>query len=381
MNKPIFISIFLLLTCIQVKAQWEMLSDEYTTEVFVHDSTIFFGTNTGDIYASDNFGQNWISIGDSLPDLFIDNIGICEGNKLICSCGPFVYTSANWIDWEKVYEVDGNITSMAIQGDTILIGVEYYGGVHVSYDSGNIWSDVSGTLINRYITSLTFEDSTFLAAIYNEPQVFRFDFLSAEWIPFGVGTESDQIFSLGKGMNYYAGGDNDIFKLEGEEWMPVFYTGAQVSDFDFKSETICAAGKDVYVSSDSGSNWNTIETTYTDSWIKAVALYDGYVMAGNSTGLYRYPLLQVSSSEILIGEEMNIYPNPSKDVMYIMPMIISNENLFINIMNLNGSIIQSSTLIAGDQSIPIDVSRLSSGLYILQIIRGDSMTVKRMIIE
>src|SRR5687768_7750976 len=131
-SKPIFIALLFIIGY-QANAQWERLSDAYTTEVFVKDTNIFIGTNEGDIYLSSDFGESWLSIKNNLPDYFIDNIGISKGNKLVCSCGRFVYTSTNWKDWEQVYAIQNNITSMVIEGDSIFIGAEYYGGVHASF--------------------------------------------------------------------------------------------------------------------------------------------------------------------------------------------------------------------------------------------------------
>src|SRR4030095_7745892 len=204
--KPIFISLMLSMIFEQVNAQWEMLSDVYTTEVFVKDNNIFIGTNEGNILLSSDFGQSWTSIKNNLPDLFIDNIGICEGNKLICSCGRFIYTSSKWLDWEKVYEVQSNITAMIIEGDSIYIGAEYYGGIHASFDNGITWSDISENLQNRYITSVAVEDTTLMISVFSDPQIFRFDNNFQNWDLFNEGTEIDQIYSLGKGDDFFAGG-------------------------------------------------------------------------------------------------------------------------------------------------------------------------------
>lgn len=379
---PIFISLIISLMYDQANAQWERLSDVYTTEVFVKESNIFIGTNKGEIFLSTDFGESWTSIShDSLPELFIDNIGLCKGNKLVCSCGRYVYTSSNWFDWEKVYEVQGNITAMAIQGDSIFIGVEGNGGVHVSDDAGSTWYDISGDLQNRYVTSLAVKDTTLILSRFGESHIYRYNHLLMSWIPFYEGTESDQIFALGRGNDFYAGGYYGIYKLENEEWRSVFYADGQVLDFAFQSSLIGAAGKDVYITFDSGLTWTTIDGTDMISWIKAIDFYDGYILAGNSTGLYRYPFWQATNTDEQLEEDLKIYPNPSNDMLYVKTTSLSDDKITVNLLSINGVLIHSKLYGKDTQNIQVDVSDQPSGLYILQVVQDGLSMTRKVIIE
>ena len=384
--KPVFISILISMTSAVVNAQWEMLKEDYVTEVFVHNDNIFVGTDEGNIYLSTDFGNNWTSIKNNLPDFYIDNIGIGEGNKLICSCGNSIYTSDNWFDWEKVYEVEpfqtsSNITTMAIEGSSIYVGAEFHGGIHASHDNGNTWNDISGNLTNKYITSVSVKDSSLFISVFGQAQVFRFDNTIMDWELFNDGIVGDQIFSMGKGNNFFAGGENSIFKLENEEWLPVLNQWSQILDFNNHSPYTLAAGNDVYCSSDDGLTWTTIETTYTEFQLKAVALYNDYILAGNFNGLYKHPLLHVSNSDKLIDEKLKIYPNPCENIFYLSDIPVQGGDIHINIIKPDGSVVQSKFFRADKQNKSFDVSSLASGLYIIQIIHKEFSVTRTIIIE
>jgi len=363
----------------QVNAQWEKLSDVYTTEVFVADTNIFIGN----IYLSRDFGQSWTSIKNNLPDYFIDNIGKCDSNKLVCSCGRFIYTSKNWTDWDLVEQVSNNVTSMVIDSMNIYVGVEFNGGIHASIDNGNSWSDISSNLSNRYITSVAIQDTTLLVSVFGSDQIYRSDNHGESWNAFNHGAMIDAIFSLVKYTDFYAGGNEWIFRLNNDEWIPVYYTGAQVSDFAFHNSYLCGVGEKVYISSDSGLTWATIETPYTNFYLKAVEIYKGYILAGNSTGLYRYPLPQIisNSNDAIETQELDIYPNPCREVFYVESTENLKDNISVFIRSLNGSLIRSSTFSSHDVNVPMNVNDLLAGLYFVQIIQGNNSVIKKLIIE
>lgn len=384
MKKPSQVALSFIFSVIyfQMAAQWERLSDQVTTEVFVSDTNIFIGTNEGGIFLSNDSGQNWTSIKNNLPDFFIDNIAICDSNKLICSCGRFIYVSENWYDWEQVYQVGGNVTSMVVDRNKIYVGVEGNEGIHASLDNGNSWIDFSNNLVNKYITSVSVDDTTIMISLFGSGEIYRSENGGGDWSLFNQGATIDAIFSMFNDNTFYAGGEAWIFKLEESEWIPIHYTDSQVSDFAHEGSKICATGSDAYISIDAGETWTTITTPDTIGWLKAVEFYDGYILVGNSTGLYRYPLIFVSNSDAQYStQEIEVYPNPGNDILNITSAPGSENDVFVSVWSLDGNLVLSASYTEASQAHSISVSHLASGLYIVQVVQGERFTTRQIVIE
>jgi len=70
-------------------------------------------------------------------------------------------------------------------------------------------------------------------------------------------------------------------------------------------------------------------------------------------------------NELLI----NVYPNPVKDVLNVQLNAIS-EDLVIQLISMNGQLVDAPTLLSGNNA-TIDVSRIASGVYFLNISSAD----------
>lgn len=79
---------------------------------------------------------------------------------------------------------------------------------------------------------------------------------------------------------------------------------------------------------------------------------------------------------------ISIYPNPTSDKLYIDFGYKRNENLSIKMINVMGSLILNKTILENQSKIEVDVSKWSSGIYLLRI-QGDKSIVfqKEIIIE
>ena len=150
-------TMLVLIVSVQTQAQWEqILGDTNVKAVYVNDTNIIIGTDNGKVYLTSDFGQSWEDLSYNLPNFVIDNIGIADSNKLVCTCGRFVFVSADWSGWTEAYQLPTGITCMAIDGPNIYVGGEIDGGIHGSTDNGNSWVDLSDNLINKYLTSIAF---------------------------------------------------------------------------------------------------------------------------------------------------------------------------------------------------------------------------------
>lgn len=84
-------------------------------------------------------------------------------------------------------------------------------------------------------------------------------------------------------------------------------------------------------------------------------------------------------------KDLTIYPNPSRNQLYLRYGRLNSENVIFNIYDVAGSLVMSQELFKGvDQIVEIDVSNLESGVYIINLtdrVTGLNITNARIIKE
>lgn len=199
-------TMLILLVSIQSQAQWEqILGDTNVKAVYVSDTNIFIGTDNGKVYLTSDFGQSWEDLSYNLPNFVIDNIGISDSNKLVCTCGRFVFVSPDWSGWTEAYQLPTGITCMAIDGSNIYVGGELDGGIHGSTDNGNTWVDLSDNLINKYLTSIAFNDTLLMISVFGGMDIYVSEDNGVNWSIYNQGITGN-IFSLANHDGFFAGG-------------------------------------------------------------------------------------------------------------------------------------------------------------------------------
>jgi hypothetical protein len=74
---------------------------------------------------------------------------------------------------------------------------------------------------------------------------------------------------------------------------------------------------------------------------------------------------------------IQVYPNPASSTVNIRFEKVLNEAVMIRILNTDGSIVRTETRTPSDNLISLNVSGLSSGLYLLSIqTKGELVTKK-----
>ena len=78
-----------------------------------------------------------------------------------------------------------------------------------------------------------------------------------------------------------------------------------------------------------------------------------------------------------------IYPNPAQGSANLVVQLPSNSNLNLDIVNLMGQNVKSFTTRGniGENNIPIDLSGLTAGVYLVNIKAGDAKATKKLIVE
>lgn len=80
-----------------------------------------------------------------------------------------------------------------------------------------------------------------------------------------------------------------------------------------------------------------------------------------------------------VGDALTVYPNPVDDELNIKGMVDNNEDVSIEIFDLTGKLVYSSTVTVSDYTLEalVNMAGFSSGSYMLKVTQnGESKTVK-----
>ena len=121
----------------------------------------------------------------------------------------------------------------------------------------------------------------------------------------------------------------------------------------------------------------TTDDGCTSSFTIGVDLLDGF-MSGNAT--QDYMLTGTTSNEnVAIVDKIKSYPNPATDMFNLELSTSTDKEVQINIRTVTGVQVTGNThqLNQGENKIQLDVARLISGVYFVEIVEGDNVkTVK-----
>ncbi len=81
-------------------------------------------------------------------------------------------------------------------------------------------------------------------------------------------------------------------------------------------------------------------------------------------------------------EEINIFPNPTNHVAQVSFSLRQDDDVSLSLSDMSGRIIQTTTnpsLEAGTHHSRIDLSKLNSGVYLLQIQTGEQSIIKKIV--
>lgn len=128
----------------------------------------------------------------------------------------------------------------------------------------------------------------------------------------------------------------------------------------------------IYYSEDGGDTWDTIDHSGLTNMRPKYLYLDNnnylYVVCNYSTGhqLFRSynPLVGIKSEDPRNLVSFTIYPNPGSKYLFVTIDTETHQQYLYNILSMNGDLIESFTLLKDK----IDIARLQSGAYFLQLI-------------
>lgn len=323
-----------------------------------------------DIYESFDKGDSWSVIGDNLGGANFSQLAIAPSNpnRIYATKGFLLFVKDIFTnEWSNEGIPNSNISDLEVDPvdiDLVYITRAGYSDgnkVYRSYNAGDDWENISGSLPNV---------STGAIEIYNlvsgglfvgtDAGVFYRDDSLDDWVPYGnlPNTRVEDIeiqYSSGK----IVVGTHGRGVLEAPLNIGVCENGVNDSDLDGICDEydICADFDDTLLGSPcDDNNPETNNDVYSDCGVCS-----GFAPVG-ITELDKKPII--------------LYPNPSFGIVNF-EMDLDSEFEF-KIFNLSGKLIRTETISAREKS--IDLSELSSGSYVAQIIRDGQMIHSEMII-
>jgi photosystem II stability/assembly factor-like uncharacterized protein len=153
------------------------------------------------------------------------------------------------------------VLSFAVRGRQIFAGTS--SGLYVSSDSGTTWQEANNGLPGNQVFSIAVEDTTLFVATMNNG-VFRSTDNGKSWMQASTGIVSSEVNSIaGSGSLVCAEmGNNSVFSSTdyGATWIAdtSLHSGAIISVTVIGQEVYAMTPTGIFVTSDGGEAWNTI---------------------------------------------------------------------------------------------------------------------------
>lgn len=322
----------------------------------INDTNIFAGTSGEGMFLSTNNGSNWVAVNNGLPaNSSVISLAINDTNIFAGISGHKVFLSTdNGNNWTSINNgiTFLNVYALAISGTNIFAGTDV-GVVYLSSNNGNSWTEVN----------------------HGIPLAPSYPFIRALVI---------------SGSNIIAGSDAGIFLSidNGNSWITTGYLVSEVYTL-IKNGTNVFAGTSggIFLSTDNGNSWNDVSDGLTNKNILSIAICDTSIYAGtNGSGVWKRSLSEMGIEENPFNNpEITVYPNPTNN-NELLNIKFSSEKIStaqVNIYNSLGALEFQTTekIIPFENMFSIDVSTLTQGMYLLQVVLDRKVYSNKFIIK
>jgi len=310
MRRKIKIGIFILQWIIYlpfVNAQWQQINGPLGGDIrcfAVSSNSIYAGTNYG-IFQLPNNGSSWKKLNITWGLVF----ALAANDKTIIAStvdGLFlsIDNGENWKLLNNWFSENGNyfgVTALAIRGQKIFATRDNFhvlgsgkGGVFVSNDNGNSWSEINKGLSNTNVSQIIInETGMFVGTLSNNPDLKDGIFISTNegesWRDVSNGLSLGAIRALTvKGTKIIASKDDGIFETTENGWRKVNNINGAVYALAGIGATIYAGapGSGVFISMDDGINWKQSNNGLTNLYINAIAILGSKIFVGTRNGAF-----------------------------------------------------------------------------------------------
>ncbi len=400
----------------------------YLSIEIIDSESLFVGTDLGMIYKTNDNGNNWTLVTESITNNRLSSIDFITPNEgiVVGYDGVVLKTSTAGFEWDLInlgeqnhlknvkylseekiiitgtsgkvfisenagdtwdeYSMTSSInpTKMVFINDTVgwVVGYDSDGAIRKTTDGGYNW-EVQNSNFEAYLYDVTFTDDTtgFIAAPYGT--ILKTTDSGNNWISFPLGTDNSIWYSIDNvgtdtiyacGLNgclassFDAGQTWDIdtlMNMASFKYMEIFDDGI--------GYCIGLAGL-VFMTNDYGVSWTQVPSfSYQELIdIERTDNLQLFVIGANGTILSN----RIDPRNLMLIEQYkqqldNLYPNPVHDLLNINYDILSYK-----IFDLNGKIIDS-----GMEQNQIDVSNFSNGVFLIKyMIKGGKIVTGKFVV-
>ncbi len=126
------------------------------------------------------------------------------------------------------------------------------------------------------------------------------------------------------------------------------------------------------------ANWNSAYP-----YVVGPTFY-GTIQAGKVTsipgGTTTYNATVGIANTSLEASQVNVFPNPTSELIIIQLVDINTENLEVELFDMTGKLVETTRLLQGSTIAYFDTKTLYSGQYVVKISNGNSMTTKQVVV-
>ena len=401
MKRYFWISI-ILLASVQCQAQWKatVTWGKHVYAFGAHDSTAFFMSTTsipsdlhqlwrlvpvaGWSYADNgiDFTQGNVTSFASLGSFFFVGLTHSDGSN-----GPVSISTDNGSNWEDA-QIGGPIAS---NGKYLFSESGYYTGKNIIYfvarsrDAGQTWDSLIDIAPAAIITNGTCVFVNTGSTLWRSTDTGNtWSQLSPTFV--GVMTTMDSLLFITAGGNVIKSTDS------GGTWSTVMVDSAGMPVkvnllVASKGNLFAGTATGVLMSTDSGHTWRAENVGLTRSVaVYAMGVFDTLLFVANNPGdsVFYRSIPEMTSKEGVAerlppGDSIEIYPNPTFSQVSIRSG--GTSILGVEVLNVLGETILTQPLPKGEEHAVLDLSKLPSGTYFVEIQTANGTVLRKIVRE
>jgi hypothetical protein len=376
MKRINFSIIFCLIVIISNAQSWNSangISDKTVRIIISYNADILLaGVDNEGIYISNDNGENWNQFalnGESIYSLIKVDSNIIAGTY---GNGLFISTLAD-TQWINISINDLVINKLSINNDTLFActyGLSGPGAIYFSTDTAGTWTQFATTPPYAYLDiDFNSQGRVFVAtpfgAYYSDNQ--------STWIKTtGFGSTVRTVNYIGNDSLIY-GDDLGIFLSTDNGVSGQELAGISAGIVYYLNDTFYVAtpGSGLYYTNEIGSTWLSLNLNeYGLTLLKS----NGKLLAGTPEGIF---YLTESAAQVYNNTnypDINVFPNPVRDILYIENQ--ENSNCNIKIFSTIGDIVLESL-----NNKKVNMSALTSGIYFYKVTINENIYTGKIIKE
>lgn len=388
---------------------------------------VFTGTGQG-IYKSSNNGLSWVPSFSGLPGDGVMSFASNAQGELFAIADSLYVSNDNGENWLMLHlpvsKATLNSVEISSNGDIFVIGTaksdfSEYGILLRSTDNGLSWSE----LTNKRVSDIAFNNENHIY-ILSDGEMFKSTdnglnwtaivsgiqclqptkitisrdgiilvsspaceystYMSADdgdtWIPGGtLNSEIVSMISNSSGVVFVVTKSSGAYRSfnKGSSW-ELIHTDPQnfdlrVIEIDNLDNLYLGTSTGIFISKDDGDNWEEFnEGLHVTNILSIHVSRSGFLFASPlDGGVWKMDLL-VKTSEQNLTPDFKVYPNPARDQFTLnYDEYDPSTSEHLRIYNIHGKLIKEIRL--SDKSMPVNISGIPKGLYILKTSGSNSM--------